>query len=460
MEDVIRKTVVTTYDYRYDFGTMNVFRQFIGRQRDAWRWIDDLLSPFATEEYSRNFIDKPLKLAELEFAADGPADRHIHIQSYVSSDGELGTLAQEIKKEHGAIVGFMFLLVSHPEITGKLNLYSSLDAFFKNENLYYERALAMQLYFESIDATKITTASRHNAKEKEILNFRRAHEAAIENASSRLRNAVTEIEFLRDAQIQDTQAASRKNKRRVELYRALLTKAARSGNESLKKSQTALQAAREDLVTAQDTYHAQIDLKASVQYWTDEMERHSRTALIWLIAVVVTTGLTFLAPVIYYHLGGVTALSRSTTEQTALVDSSKTVTTHYPTSTNAPALNANAPGNQKTTQDPTYSPLVAHIADLTGAALLIALLTIFIRLTLRQFNTHSYLKHESAERLVMTKTYLALSNEGKLSADGDRKLVLEALFRATQSNGVPETSISTPIELIIKAVTEKRSTQD
>jgi hypothetical protein len=439
---------------------MNAFRQFIGKQRDAWRWLDDLPSPLATEEYSRNFITKPLKLAELEFAADGPTTRHINIQSYVSSDGELGTVAQEVKKEHGAIVGFMFLLVSHPEIAGKLNLYSSLDAFFKNENLYYERTLALHLYFELIDAAKITTASRHKAKENEILNYKRAHEAAIENASSRLKNAVAEIESLRDAQIQDTQAASRKTKRRVELYRALLTKAAKSGNESLKKSQTALQAAREDLVTAQDTYHAQIDLKASVHYWTEEMKRHSNTASGWLMAVVVTTGLTFLAPVIYYHLGGVTALSRSNTEQTAPVDGSKTITTHYPADTNAPALNANGSSDQKTTQDPTYSPLVAHIADLTGAALLIALLTIFIRLTLRQFNTHSYLKHESAERLVMTKTYLALSNEGKLSADGDRKLVLEALFRATQSNGVPETSISTPIELIIKAVTDKRSTQD
>ncbi|WP_236531978.1 DUF6161 domain-containing protein, partial [Pseudomonas syringae] len=265
-----------------------------------------------------------------------------------------------------------------------------------------------------------------------------------------------DIKTSRSDQLKETKDAIRKNKRRAQLYRALLDRAAKSGHESFKSSQTALKDARSDLINAQETYHAQVDLKASVQYWTEEMDRHRKTASKWLYAVVATTAVTFLAPVLYYHLGGITGLSQASTERTVSNTGSTPAKIQKTDSFNSPTQSETAVVEPKVATDLNLSPLAAHIADLTGAALLIALLSIFIRLSLRQFNTHSYLRHESAERLVMTKTYLALSNEGKLSTDTDRKLVLEALFRATQSNGVPETAISTPIELIIKAVTDSK----
>ncbi|WP_116826410.1 hypothetical protein [Pseudomonas syringae] len=457
MVEPVRKIIVLrTYDEEYEFDTANKLRQFVGSEVDAWRWIFELPVPFAMQEYTHEFISQPLRKAERAFDAEGETVYYVDLKTYVSSVGELGTLALEIKKEHGHITGIMFLLVAHPELAGKLNQYSSLEAFFTNGSFYYERSLALHLFFETINIKKLTTKKRHHEREQEILKFKHAHETAIEDATSQLKRAITQIMILRSDQNKDTKATLRKNKRRVQLYRTLLDKTAKSGHESLKQSQAALQDARADLITAQDTYHAQVDLKASVQYWTEEMNRHGRTALRWLSAVVVTTAMTFLAPVFYYHLGGITGLSLARTERTVSNMVSTPLKSQKIDSLDSPIQGETADVEPRVPQELTLSPLAAHIADLTGAALLIALLSIFIRLSLRQFNTHSYLRHESAERLVMTKTYLALSNEGKLSTDTDRKLVLEALFRATQSNGVPETAISTPIELIIKAVTDSK----
>jgi cobalamin biosynthesis protein CbiD len=102
------------------------------------------------------------------------------------------------------------------------------------------------------------------------------------------------------------------------------------------------------------------------------------------------------------------------------------------------------------------SELSAAVADLAGAALLITLLGVLIKITLRQFNTHSHLSLEAAERITFTKTYLALLNEGKLKSDEDRKLILESLFRSTQSGSVAEIPFSSPIELILKTLGEKK----
>ncbi|WP_440801812.1 hypothetical protein [Pseudomonas syringae] len=460
MVNILRTLSVRTLDQAYNFQTSDEFHQFIDREFLSWDWIKDLAAPYATGEYFLRLITNPLEKAVQEFNSDSSTTRHYIMNSYISSDGELGRVALEIKKAHGAIVGFMFLLVCHPELADNLKSYPSLDIFFRNEDFHYERSLALHLYFESINASKITTRRRNEAREDEITKFRRAHEEAINNASSKLETALLAMESARTEQVEQTRTALLKNKRRAQLYRALLNKTAKSGHESVKQSQNSLQIAREDLITAQNTYYAQIDLKASVQYWNDEMIRHSKTAVIWLCAVVFTTALTFSAPVFYYHMGGITSISRLNSAKTVGNDDAKVAKTQATNDSTPPAVKVDTTVNQKDTQNPEFSPIVSHIADLTGAALLIALLSIFIRLSLRQFNTHSYLKHESAERLVMTKTYLALSHEGKMHADSDRKLVLEALFRATQSNGVPETSVSTPIELVIKAVTESKPSRD
>ena len=88
--------------------------------------------------------------------------------------------------------------------------------------------------------------------------------------------------------------------------------------------------------------------------------------------------------------------------------------------------------------------------------MLITLFGALIKITLRQFNTHSHMALDAAERITFTKTYLALLNEGKLKADEDRRLILESLFRSSQPGSLAEIPFSSPIEPVLKTLTDKK----
>lgn len=95
------------------------------------------------------------------------------------------------------------------------------------------------------------------------------------------------------------------------------------------------------------------------------------------------------------------------------------------------------------------------VLNATGAALVVTLMAVMIRVALRQFNTYSHLSLEAAERVTMVKTYLALLNEGKLKSDQDRHLALEALFRTSQTGMIAETSFNSPVDIIVKSLADK-----
>lgn len=95
------------------------------------------------------------------------------------------------------------------------------------------------------------------------------------------------------------------------------------------------------------------------------------------------------------------------------------------------------------------------VFNTTGAALVVTLMAVIIRVALRQFNTYSHLSLEAEERVTMVKTYLALLNEGKLKSDQDRHLALEALFRASQTGMIAETAFNSPVDIIVKSLAEK-----
>ncbi|MGZ5198324.1 MAG: DUF6161 domain-containing protein [Telluria sp.] len=72
-------------------------------------------------------------------------------------------------------------------------------------------------------------------------------------------------------------------------------------------------------------------------------------------------------------------------------------------------------------------------------------LTWAIRLLIRLFLSHSHLRTDAAERVVMTQTYLALLEENKLSEEKDRSLILSALFRPASDGMVKEENIPHPM---------------
>lgn len=70
---------------------------------------------------------------------------------------------------------------------------------------------------------------------------------------------------------------------------------------------------------------------------------------------------------------------------------------------------------------------------------LLALVAVFavwgVRLIVRIFLSHMHLAGDASERVVMLHTYLSLIEGGQLSEDGERKLILNALFRPA-SDGI------------------------
>lgn len=83
--------------------------------------------------------------------------------------------------------------------------------------------------------------------------------------------------------------------------------------------------------------------------------------------------------------------------------------------------------------------------QLASLVIVAVFLTWAIRLVIRLFLSHSHLRTDAAERVVMTQTYLALLEENKLAEEKDRSLVLGALFRPASDGMVKEENIPHPM---------------
>lgn len=83
--------------------------------------------------------------------------------------------------------------------------------------------------------------------------------------------------------------------------------------------------------------------------------------------------------------------------------------------------------------------------QVTSLVVVAVFLTWAIRLIIRLFLSHSHLRTDAAERVVMTQTYLALLEEAKLSEEKDRSLILGALFRPASDGMVKDETIPHPM---------------
>jgi Family of unknown function (DUF6161) len=74
-----------------------------------------------------------------------------------------------------------------------------------------------------------------------------------------------------------------------------------------------------------------------------------------------------------------------------------------------------------------------------------------VRLIVRMFLSHGHLATDAAERVVMAKTYLSLTEAGKTLSDEDRKLILQPLFRPASDGLVKDEGLPHPI---LEAITK------
>lgn len=436
---------VRTYDKSYKV-RRDELESFMFNIIEQWEWVKDVDDPSAMEFYHEMW-------AQASSVKDQDPDsglRKYNLTKLVAPVGELGKFVLSTKKEHGDLTAYYALELGISR--NRDTKYSvNIDSDVLRKNTTYEYRLAQFLFFQYLGAGDYIANNTAKKFEETLSEFKDSAKFSLDSISA----TVAEVENVRSdlaaQQRRFTLKSKRVEARRIRRYQRVF-------KEVQAEALATKVSAAVDLKAAYDTYHAQVDLKSSVVYWAEKVIKHEKSKKLWLCGAVLMIAFTFAAPVVYYVLGGVSALTarhHAELQNTAKVAKGGDVV--GPSSAPIPGTTNPASSVEKNTTLSSVETIAvaSGIADLTGAALLVALLSVLLRLSLRQYNVAMYLAHDAEERITMLKTYLALSNEGKLTADGDMKLVLETLFRASQTSAVPDSSPSTPIELIIKAITER-----
>lgn len=433
---------INTYDMIHVLQQELVITYFKSDIKD-WDWVDQVQSEEAHEYYYSH-----VTLAETEILnyiekikndKSSRSSNQLNIGYYISSQGELGEFISQTRREHGDLVAFYILQIATTDPSINHKNFNRSDIIRKSST--YDYHLAHFLFFQHINAGDYITGNT-NQKLKSLTNdFSSAAKSSLDEIRG-VENTARKV--LSETSKEITRGHIR-NKRRaftvLRRYRGVFQAVRKEAN-------AAKNAAKDDLKNAYETYHAQVDLNSSIVYWNEKAIQHSHSKWKWLGLVVISIILTFASPVLYYSAGGASALAEKNTKSVPQISE----TAQEPNNLKQAGA-VSQPEHQNTLEKVAFA---SGIADLTGAALIVALMSVLLRLSLRQYNTYMFLGHDAEERVTMMKTYLALSNEGKLTADGDMKLVLEALFRPSQSSTIPESTPATPIELVIKAITERK----
>lgn len=431
----------------------NVVAAILASDFKQWDWIEKVKSSEAQEyHYSHITLAMDEVQSYVEIIKNERSDSsstQLNIKYYISSHGELGEFVLQTRHQHGDLVAFYILQIAPIDLDSAHRSINHSETIRKSST--YEYQLAHFLYFQHINAGDYINGNTNKQLKTLVSNFSDEAQLSLEdlkNTSEKARR------ILSDTSKKSAHEQTRSKRRALialRRYRKVFLTVRNEAN-------TAKIAAGNDLKNAYNTYHAQVDLTSSIVYWNEKVIQHNKSKWRWLGVVVFSVILTFASPVLYYTIGGASALVERSDIKASypLAPPPSTDSSKSTEAASNPELNSKE--NSKSLTDNTLRKVAfaSGIADLTGAALIVALMSVLLRLSLRQYNTYMFLGHDAEERVTMLKTYLALSNEGKLTADGDMKLVLEALFRPSQSSAIPDSTPATPIELVIKAITERK----
>lgn len=414
--------------------------EFFYSQEQNWKWLTKL--PQAYREIGASifkmFFSDQISSVRSNFE-DGLLSR-LELGSekmpFVTFDSDEGYLIEKVRKEYGDVTAALSLVYLDRATRNSIARDGKVKMFVEDPNLSFERSIAIQVGLSFQNFIPLISDARSSAIRDTLERFISQADLATEavndyvsDISGKMQSSTAMVDDL-------ARSLTKAYLKRKKIYSSYAGRARLAAKHAVKE-------ATDTLASAKAAYHDQVDLDASVQYWAARKKNHAIFKFVWFIAVVVSMLVTFVSMLGYYGMGGAAGLSHLLKE----FRPQEMVTSLSGGATQSNLVMGHA-----------ASELSLAAADLAGAALLITLLSIIIRISLRQFNTHSHLALESAERITFTKTYLALLNEGKLKSDEDRKLILESLFRSTQSGTVAEIPFSSPVELILKTLGDKKPT--
>lgn len=440
-----KRITVVTYDKSYSLRPEQ-FSDALGPGVARWNWIRQLTSKDAHEYYFKNI--KPME----EFL-DNPNNFNdalsISFPEYIDPFGDMGDFVFKTKHNHGDVVAlYVMEIASHESIKDQGINFHRGEALKKTTS--YEYQLAHYLFFQYINAADYIVddaVKKIRALTKDLKNQALSSLDGIDQASNR----VNQLIIVADEEF------NQNNARMIGQHRKRIRRYRKAFNTIREEAATTRKTVMDDLSNAHGALLSKLDIEASVTYWEGKAVQHEKSSWRWLALVVITVLLTFGLPVVYYFSGGVS--SHAASRHSDIAQNSLPSNT-----TQDENIDRSSHPSEKKIEHSNSLPydtiekvaFASGIADLTGAALIVTLMSVLLRLCLRQYNTRTYLHHDAEERVTMIKTYLALASEGKLTSEGDMKLVLDTLFRASQSGAIPDQTPATPIELIVKAITERK----
>lgn len=392
---------------------------------EHWEWLktigDAQLNPAIRTAYSI-FFEEPVAQFIRRAMNSGHYGNEPVEETLLRWNTPEAALVQRLQIEgYDVIAFFVFIMLSGKRRVVSCD-YPDLLHALEDPRYQYERTTAIRIVNDFLGVGELAPQGGSDSISTATAAFRSHFESSKLSINHAINSVRVEAEASKQRLKAEFVSVRRLLDRRKKLWRSHIKKV-------VVQARGEVVSAQNDLQSAKDAYSAQIDLKESVKYWEERKTNHERQKTKSLIAVVCSMVATFVGMICYLSFGwGMNTAPSSDAVKGA------------PSSSVATTIGSMSPES-----------LANIISHFVGAALLLTFLGILIRISLRQYNTHSNCALEAQERTTFTKTYLALMHEGKLSSEADRRLVLEALFKPNSFTSSPEISFNTPMELIYKA---------
>lgn len=429
--------VLMVNGHKKEYSQASEVEEYLYAQEQNWKWLTKLPEQYKASGdslYMAYFASRINSVREELNAGINRIKLGTEKMPFTTFDSDEGNLILKAKDEYGGVTAALTLLFMSKFTRGTMYRDGRVKEFAEDPRLVFERSVAIQIGLSMQEFSVLVADARSSVVRQTAERFVSHAELATDAVNQYVADIAEKsasIEERADRVVNNITAAYRKRRTNYINFATKSRLAAKQAVEEVKST----------LASAKAAYHDYVDFDASVQYWSVRKSNHSKYKFAWFLAVVLSMLLTFCSVLAYYGLGGASGVPE-------LLNSNRF---------SAPSGAVNVDSTQKVVAGSSRSELALAVADLAGAALLITLLGILIRISLRQFNTHSHLALEAEERITFTKTYLALLNEGKLKSEEDRRLVLESLFRSTKSGAVEEIPFASPVELILKTISDKKT---
>lgn len=424
---------------------------FLRDERHKWHWLKELPQHFtkAAKEIQTLLLDIPTFSAEadIEHSKEGSIHIGTEREPFITSDSKEGLFIKDVTSNFDSIVSFFSIIYSNTHIKEMAYNNATISETLRIQKFEYERTIAMNLSL-TLGNYESFIGGQRRSEFQDIINEQRndqkEYRAKFEELANDFNKYISEQSFHAQSTLRETESFLR---RRINAIHILSKRGSRKIRDAAQVAKEAHETAMERLQAADSAYTEQLDLKYSVKYWKNRKTSHTASKYGWLLSVIFSLFFMLAVVGLYFANGGLTTIAEHLSKR---LPSSLMVLSEQ--------------GQQDDTQSPSLqkallkSEVSIITTNITGALLIITLLSILIRITLRQFSVHSQCALEAGERVTFIKTYLALMQEKQIKSDEDRKLILECIFKSTFGAATPEIAFSLPIDSIIKAIGEKKST--